>query len=97
MILLSLLLTLVHSKRISPASDGYHVKHDVSRNQFSWFVLGDWGGRFVPGVDKNIILINLFLFEFNLAEVEKQFTSFHFRLLQKKGTISYGFLGLVKV
>ena len=50
--LLSLVLTLVHSKRISPASDGYHVKHDVSRNQFSWFALGDWGGRFVPGVDK---------------------------------------------
>ena len=48
MFIFLLILQFIAAKLISRDSDGYHVKHDVSRNEFSWIALGDWGGRFAP-------------------------------------------------
>ena len=37
------------ARLVNPDADGnYHIRHDFNTNQFSWLVLGDWGGWPAP-------------------------------------------------
>ena len=40
---------LSNCRLVSPDADGeYRIRHDHARDEFSWLVLGDWGGRAAP-------------------------------------------------